>query len=88
MKFRKLILPVASFTAINIAMLCFANNDDYNFKNFGEIKLDRNYEIKAIGIGDFNGDGPLDIAVGVYDKSRFESKIILYENKITQKANK
>jgi len=65
-----------------------AENANYNFESFGNIKKDINQVrvgnymyAQAIATGDFDGDGDLDIAI-VYE----DGMISIYENKIPQKS--
>ena len=87
MKFKKLILPIIGLTALTAGTYLFAGNDDYSFKNFGELaKYRSGSEIEKILTADLDGDGDQDLILVISDG--FEKKIIAYENKIPEKSNK
>lgn len=53
----------------------------YYFDKFGEINFPSDF-ISAIAVGDFDGDGDIDIVFGTRS---YKHRVIIYENKIPQK---
>ena len=61
--------------------------DRYSFDNFGEVYKGRQNYMKALAVGDVDGDGDLDIIMAKEFQSA-RSHIVILENKMPQKNSK